>query len=343
MLGHLLSEAGADPLVMVGGAVDRLGQQGSRIGKSEVFVAEVDESDGGFELVEPNLAIVTNLDAEHLRHYGSFESLCAAFRRWLGRLGPQGTAIVPVRGLPEQVTRNLDCTILRCGLGEGEVSAVDIEAGSEGSSFRVIWLGQDLGRISIRIPGIHMILNALMAIAAARTTLPDCPIQTLATCERVGRRFTVHGTPRGIRVVEDYGHHPTEVQATIAAACLAGGPVHVAFQPHRYTRTQDCFDAFCQCFDQAASLVLLPVYAASETPIPGASSEALAAAIRARRQANGLGPASCDLATKDDDATDLLCQRAQRGDTVLILGAGDIGRMAPRLTAALDGRRRTQE
>ena len=158
----------------------------------------------------------------------------------------------------------------------------------------------------------------------ARVRLAD-----LATCERVGRRFRVHGSPADVRIVEDYGHHPAEIRATIAAARLAGGRVHVLFQPHRYTRTQDCFADFVTAFDQAHRLALLPVYGAGETPIPGADSASLMQAISARR---GSEEAPTVLATSDRTAAmAFVAAGAQAGDTVLVLGAGDVGACAQEL------------
>jgi len=315
--------------VMVGGAVQALGGGGARAGTGDIFIAETDESDGSFAGVEPEIAVVTNLDHEHLRHYGSFAGLEDAFNAWLRRIPSDGAAIVPAQGLARRVTAGLACRVITCGLGSGDWQAVDLELGPDGSRFRLVGDGADLGEIHVTLPGAHMALNAVMACAAARFAHPGVDLSTLGRCERVRRRFTVHGQPAGIRVVEDYGHHPTEVRATIAAARLGGGRVHVAFQPHRYTRTADCFDAFVTAFDQAHGVAILPVYAASEAPIPGVDAADLATAIRARRA--GLGEETVAFYADHDAATAHLAGIAAPGDTVLVLGAGDIGRLAPRL------------
>lgn len=329
MAAHLLTESGLDPVVMVGGAVQALDGGGARAGTGNVFVAETDESDGSFAGVEPEIAIVTNLDHEHLRHYGSFAALEDAFHAWLMRIPADGAVIVPTAGLSPRITAGLRCRVLRVGLDAGDWHAAGLELGPDGSRMRVIAGGTDLGEVRVAIPGAHMAHNALMACAAARLLAPACDLSVLAACERVRRRFTVHGQPAGIRVVEDYGHHPTEVRATIAAARLGGGRVHVVFQPHRYTRTADCFDAFTQAFDQAHGVAILPVYAASETPIPGVDAADLAAALRARRA--GLGDQTVAFCADPEAAIAHLGAVAAPGDTVLVLGAGDVGRIAPRL------------
>lgn len=329
MTGHLLAEAGLDPVVMVGGSVQALDGGGARDGTGDIFIAETDESDGSFAGVEPEIAVVTNLDHEHLRHYGSFAGLEDAFNAWLRRIPAAGAAIVPAQGLSARVTAGLACRTITCGLGDGAWRAVDLAMGPDGSCFRLVGDGVDLGPVEVTLPGAHMALNAVMACAAAKQVHPLTDLSALARCERVRRRFTVHGQPAGIRVVEDYGHHPTEVRATIAAARLGGGRVHVAFQPHRYTRTADCFDAFITAFDQAHGVAILPVYAASETPIPGVDAADLAEAVRRRR--HGLGEDTVAFCPDQDAALAHLAGLASPGDTVLVLGAGDVGRLAPRV------------
>lgn len=329
MLGHLLSEAGLDPVVMVGGAVAALGGGGARVGAGDLFVAETDESDGSFAQVQPHIAVVTNLDREHLNHYGSMPALEDAFHGWLRRIPANGTAVVPVSGLAERVTVGLGCRVVTCGLESGDYHCTRIELGPEGSRARVEAFGEDLGEIVVPLPGVHMIANALMAIAAGRAVSSTLSLAALERCERVRRRFTVHGESRGIRVVEDYGHHPTELRATIAAARLAGGRVHVLFQPHRHSRTADCFADFAAAFDQAHAVALLPIYGAGEDPIPGVSSERLAEALAERRG----GFATGTVAFAHDGAAGIrfLASHARPGDTCLVLGAGDVGALAPGL------------
>ncbi|MEK7415241.1 MAG: UDP-N-acetylmuramate--L-alanine ligase [Planctomycetota bacterium] len=329
MTGHLLTEAGLDPVVMVGGSVQALDGGGARAGAGDTFIAETDESDGSFATVDPEIAVLTNLDHEHLRHYGSFAALEDAFNSWLRRIPAHGAVIVPSEGLSDRVLSGVRCRVIRCGLNAGDWHATNLELGPDGSRMHVIGNGHDMGEILVTIPGAHMALNAIMACAAARQAEPKIDLSALSRCERVRRRFTVHGDPAGIRVVEDYGHHPTEVRATIAAARLAGGRVHVLFQPHRYTRTADCFDAFTAAFDQAHGVAILPVYAASEEPIPGVNSADLAQAIRQRRV--GMGEETVTHVSDGVAAIQHLAAMAMPGDTVLVLGAGDVGRLAPQV------------
>jgi len=321
MCAHLLAEAGVDPVVMVGGTVAAI-HGGGRAGAGEWFVAETDESDGSFAQVAPEIAIVTNLDHEHLRHYGSFAKLEDAFNAWLRTVPAHGTVIVPAIGLSERVLAGVRARIITCGFGQGLWQGRQLELGADGSHMRVLDYNLDLGLVTVPIPGAHMAQNALFATAAASVVKPGLELAALSRCERVKRRFTVHGTPGGVRVVEDYGHHPTEVRATIAAARLGGGQVHVIFQPHRFTRTADCFAAFTTAFDQAARVVLLPVYGAGETPIAGATAAALAQAIAARRLDGG----SVHHADEPAGAVQWLAEDIHSGDTVLILGAGDVHR-----------------
>jgi UDP-N-acetylmuramate--alanine ligase len=210
-------------------------------------------------------------------------------------------------------------------LEHGDVFCTQLELGADGSRAMVQAFGRELGMITVPVPGAHMVLNALMAIAAALQTPATIHVEALARCERVRRRFTVHGNPRGIRVVEDYGHHPTEIRATIAAARLAGGQVHVIFQPHRYSRTEECFVDFVSAFDQAHSLALLPIYAAGEAAVAGVTSQALGHAIGEHRA--GLSANSVQVVDDAAAAIRFIAQQARAGDTCLLLGAGDVGQL----------------
>ena len=332
MIGHLLIEAGADPVVMVGGSVPALGMSGGRIGGGSLFVAEVDESDGGFSHVEPDVAVITNLEAEHLRHYGSFAALCDAFHRWLAGIGPNGALIIPEQGLDPRVSANLPTPTITCGVERGDVHATELRLERDHSTCRIHAHGQDLGSVMIPYPGVHMVSNALMAVAAARQVAASVDLAALASCSPVRRRFSVHGEPRNIRVVEDYAHHPTELEATMAAARLAGGRLHVLFQPHRYTRTADCFQGFAKVLATADTVVVLPVYAAGEEPIPGVGGRDLAEATALRGHARD----HVQYARRIDHAVAFLVAHAAPGDTCLVLGAGDVGSCCADLVAALE-------
>ncbi|MDA3960366.1 MAG: UDP-N-acetylmuramate--L-alanine ligase [Planctomycetota bacterium] len=331
MIGHLLIGCGADPVVMVGGSVPELGMSGARVGGSSLFVAEVDESDGGFAHVEPDVAVVTNLESEHLRHYGSFAALCETFRTWLDGIGPSGVLVEPASGLDVRVTEGLTCARISCGIEQGMIHAFDCAYGAEGTRCRISEHGADLGEVLVPLPGRHMVENAVMAIAAARHVDERVTPSGLSNCSRVRRRFTVHGEQRGVRVVEDYAHHPTELRATIAAAALAGGAVHVLFQPHRYTRSADCFHDFVAACDQAASVAVLPVYAAGEEPIAGVGGRDLAEAIAGGRSDRS----SAQYAPHPAEGIAFLAARAHAGDTILVLGAGDVGTHSAEVLQAL--------
>jgi UDP-N-acetylmuramate--alanine ligase len=325
MLGHLLSEAGVDPVVMVGGAVASL-DGGARVGASDWFVAETDESDGSFARIRPHIAIVTNIDHEHIGHYGSFSALENHFREWLETVPADGAVIIPTTGISAPILAHVRARIITCGLEQGDIHCTRLDLQADGSVAEISAFGKIIGTIEVPLPGAHMVHNALMALAAAWETKADIPLAALGRCERVRRRFTVHGRPNDIRVVEDYGHHPSEIRATIAAARLGGGRVHVLFQPHRYSRTQECFADFITAFDQAHRLALLPIYAAGETPIVGINSESLVAAITKHRA--GLNADALCAATDAAEAIRFIAAEAKPGDTCLVLGAGNVGELA---------------
>lgn len=331
MIGHLLAAAGQDPTVVVGGDLQALGGGNVRAGRSDLAVLEVDESDGGFALVSPSVAVVTNLDHEHLRHYGSHDRLLATFQAWLAAMPAGGRVVVPAEGLAPGVLKGLAAQVVTCGFGCGDVAAYDLELGPEGSRCRVVAHERDLGPMQVAIPGRHMVSNALQAVAAALAVSPDIVPLTLGSCERVRRRFMVHGRPGGVRVVEDYAHHPTEISATIAAAALGGGRVHVVFQPHRHSRVIDCFAAFTACFAQAATVAMLPTYSAGEDPEPGSGGRELAEAVAARHQPAD-GVQFCPTVRA---ALAFATASARPGDTCLVLGAGDAGAAARLLLEAL--------
>ncbi len=330
MLAHLLRSAGRDPAVMIGGAGELVDED--HVGGDDWFVAEIDESDGGFGHVDPRIVVVTNLEAEHVRHYGGFPALVQAMAGWLGQVPEDGLVIAGTERLPEELLAACRCPVRRCGIEAGEIQAHDLRLEAGGGSARIRWQGRDHGRLLVPRPGRHMIANALLAWAAAEAVHPGIDPQALATCTPIRRRFTDQGTVAGVRVIEDYAHHPTEVAATIAAAALGGGAVHVVFQPHRYTRTADCFAGFCAAFDQAAAVVILPVYAAAEDPVAGPGARDLAEAIAGRRGADG---ARVQHLRQIAAAVDFLAAHARPGDCCLVLGAGDVGRVIEPLRAAL--------
>jgi UDP-N-acetylmuramate--alanine ligase len=325
LVATVLREAGLDPTVVVGGRMAALGSN-ARLGQGDLLVAEADESDGSFLRLTPTLAVVTNIDPEHLDFYGTHDALKQAFVSFIERVPFYGLAVLcldhpHVRDLLPQINRRF----VTYGFSRQADYVADsiVQSGLE-TSFRV-WRRQDcLGQFALRMPGVHNVLNCLATIAVAdEFEVPlDVAKEALANFSGVARRFTVVAEPKGIALVDDYGHHPVEVMATLEAARRSyRGRVLVAFQPHRYTRTQALFKEFVRAFDQADSVFVADVYPAGEAPIPGATGESLAQALRVHghRDARYAGDRSQLVRT--------LADIAQPGDVVLALGAGDINQL----------------
>ncbi|MBZ5577769.1 MAG: UDP-N-acetylmuramate--L-alanine ligase [Acidobacteriia bacterium] len=323
MTATILNYAGLDPTVVVGGKVGTMGGANARVGRSDFLVVESDESDGSFLKLAPIVAVVTNIDREHLDHYPSLDAIRAAFIEFVNKVPFYGAAIVclddpNVQGILPDIKRR---TITYGTAAQAEMEAAEMECGPFASNFRLRYRAADLGRFQVRVPGRHNVLNATAAIAVALEleVPPDTIRQALATFNGVDRRFQVRGKERGITVIDDYGHHPTEIRATLDAARLCGfRRIHVLFQPHRYTRTFHLMDEFAHSFHQADSLFVMDVYAASEKPIEGASAEALVERIRkfGHRHVECVGTLA--------RGVDALLKAAEDGDLVLTLGAGNV-------------------
>ncbi len=329
----VLAEAGTEPSFVIGGRLESAGAN-ARLGRGDFLVAEADESDASFLHLLPVLAVVTNIDADHMDTYGhEMARLDQAFVDFLHRLPFYGAAVVCVDdpGVMRVVPRLLR-PVVGYGLGDqATVRAVDVQAVPGGqmrftAQRRYRHPLPDL-QVTLNLAGEHNVRNALAAIAVAdELELPDAAIQrALATFSGVGRRFQRHGelpAADGGRftLIDDYGHHPVEVAAVIAAArgAFPGRRLVLAFQPHRYTRTRDCFDAFVQVLSQADAVWLTEVYAAGETPIDGATGAALAQALR------GAGGSPL-FAGAVNDLPALVLQQARAGDVIITLGAGSIG------------------
>ncbi len=333
LLGHVLAQAGLDPRLVIGGKVKGLGSN-ARLGGGSCLVAEADESDGSFLLLTPNVAIVTNIDPEHLDHYGTIERVHEAYLQFINRVPFYGLAVlcidsVAVRGLLPRVRKRF----VTYGLeGDADLRAAEVEVSADGTRFAVVDHGRVLGQVQLRLPGRHNALNALAVIAVANEL--GVPLATtlraLASFEGIHRRFEVRGERGGILVVDDYGHHPEEVKATLRAAREGHGRRLVTvFQPHRYTRTHDLFDEFLGAFDETDLLVLTEVYAAGEDRIEGASGEALYEAFRRRGHVEVRFVA--DRGAVAGEVLPLL----RGGDLVITLGAGDVHRVGDELLALL--------
>jgi len=332
LVAELLHAGGLDPTAVVGGRLHRFGSN-ARLGAGPYIVVEADESDGSFLRLSPTWAVVTNVDREHLDHYGSFEALQRAFVEFLGRVPFYGAAIVC---LEDPVLRSLlpQLACRQVGYGFGEEAALRgeiLEQNSKGTRFA--WKTKDFrGEVELPVLGEHNLLNALAAIAVGLELdlAPEAIARGLGRFQGVGRRFDVKGEAGGVLVVDDYGHHPTEIEATLEAlARHFQRPLRVVFQPHRYSRTQLLADEFPPAFDPAESLIVTEIYAASEAPIEGIDGELLARKIRER----GKTPAR-HLVDREEIAERLL-EELQPGDVLVTLGAGNLNRFAEDFLARL--------
>ena len=334
MTGAVLADGRLDPTIVVGGRVLNFGAN-ARLGQGEYLVAEADESDGSFLKLAPTIAVVTTIDAEHLDYYGSLEGISEAFVTFLNKVPFYGAAIVCLdEPNVQRVLPRLEKRVITYGLeSAADLVARRLQLVGLTSRFEVVLRGTVLGECTLRVPGRHNVANALAAIAVGLDVeVPFPTIQAaLAGFAGVQRRFQVRGTASGVTVVDDYGHHPAEIRATLAAA-KAGfeGRVVTIFQPHRYTRTFHLRDEFVTAFYQADVLVVLDIYAAGEAPIEGVSAADLAERIRAHghRHVSYLGG---DRATVLDHLRDI----TRPGDLVLTLGAGDVGQLGPALLERL--------
>ncbi|MFO0652502.1 MAG: UDP-N-acetylmuramate--L-alanine ligase [Polyangiales bacterium] len=335
LVATVLSGAGLDPTVVIGGKLNAIGTN-ARAGSGELLVAEADESDGSFLKLTPTIAVITNIDPEHLDHHGTHEALKTAFVEFAQRIPFYGLAVVCLDhpGVQEILPR-IDRRHVTYGTNpQADYVASDPVFSGTTTSFRVTRRGEDLGRFEVRVPGQHNVLNCLAVIAVAdELDVPaDAVRHALATFEGVQRRFTIIGEAKGITLVDDYGHHPAEVEATLRAAKSGfGRRVVAAFQPHRYTRTRDLFHEFTRAFNLADVLVVTEVYAAGEAPIAGATGERLADAIRRH------GHRHVIFEGDKHKVVDRLEALTQPGDMVIALGAGDINQSIRALLQRLQG------
>jgi UDP-N-acetylmuramate--alanine ligase len=333
LLGHVLAEADLDPTLVIGGKVKGLGSN-ARLGLGSLLVAEADESDASFLMLSPTLAIVTNIDPEHLDHYGSVERVHEAYLQFINRVPFYGLAVlcvdsVAVRALLPSVRKRF----VTYGLApDADLQAVDPRVTEQGTRFDVLERGRWLGQVRLRMPGRHHAQNALAVLAAAgELGVPfGAAARALESFEGIHRRFEIRGEVGGVTVIDDYGHHPEEVKATLRAAREAYGRRLVAvFQPHRYTRTRDLFESFLAAFDDADLLVLTEVYPAGEERIEGVSGEGLYEALRRR------GHADVRFVPRRADVAAVLAPLLRGGDVVVTLGAGDVHRAGDALLEAL--------
>jgi len=323
MVALVLDKGGLDPTVVVGGRLGVLGS-GARLGKGDFMVAEADESDRSFLKLTPTMAVVTNIDREHLDTYHDLDDIKGAFLGFVNKVPFYGSVVLCLDDAPVQdILPRVERRTVTYGLSpQAHVSARDLEVGPLGSAYTATLGSQAMGKVALAVPGVHNVVNSLAAVAVGMDLgLPfDAVKAGLESFTGVDRRFQVRGEESGVLVVDDYGHHPAEIRVTLEALRLRAGGRRtvVLFQPHRFTRTAALWDDFCRVFHQADVLLVTDVYAAGEEPLPGVNAEALALAIaeRGHRHALYAGP----LAT----AAARLAAEAKEGDVVLTLGAGSV-------------------
>ncbi len=348
MVAAVLAAGGLDPTVVVGGRVDAMGSN-ARLGNSQYLVAEADESDRSFLKLSPILSVVTNIDREHMDTYRNMRDVKKTFLEFMDRVPFYGMIVAcnddPLlrKLLPEVQRRTVTYGTKRGSdflIRLGTTKLESIADARPLNRFHVSYgkTGErktDLGEFALHVPGVHNVLNATAAIAVGvgLDINPDSIRTALDQFRGVDRRFQLKGRAAGVSVIDDYGHHPTEIKATLAAARQCGfHKVHVIFQPHRYTRTRDLMDDFTSAFADADSLFVLDIYAASEKPIEGITGEILAQKIKASGK-------NAEYAASFADAASQAAAVAQDGDMILTLGAGSVSQLGPMILERLRERK----
>jgi UDP-N-acetylmuramate--alanine ligase len=336
MVAAVLAAAGLDPTFVVGGRVNQIGAT-ARLGRGDYMVVEADESDRSFLLLAPVVAVVTTIDREHLDHYGSLEEIQDVFTQFVNRVPFYGAAVLcldepNVQAIVPRITR----PVVTYGTStQADLVIAEVQLQGLASRFRLIYRGDDLGEFRLPgPPGIHNVRNAAAAAAVALyLNVPADLIRAgLENFTGVGRRFEVKGVIGGVTLIDDYGHHPAEIRATLEAARgCSFERLLVLFQPHRYTRTQHLWDDFCRAFNHADVLVITDIYAAGEPPIAGITAAALADAIRAAGHKNVVYRATLP------EGIEYLSPEVRQGDAVLAIGAGNVNRVLGELAILLGG------
>jgi UDP-N-acetylmuramate--alanine ligase len=340
LISTVLGQGGFDPTIIIGGKLKGIGSN-AKLGQGEFLVAEADESDGSFLKLSPTIAVVTNIDREHMDFFKSMDRLKAAFLSFINKVPFYGVSFIcdeneHVRGLMPDIHRRY----MTYGFsGSSDIRAVDIDKKFMGTSFDVIYGNAPVGRFSIPIPGMHNVLNALACIGVAlEVKMGDRAIrEALDSFGGIQRRFEFKGESKGIKVYDDYGHHPTEIRATIGAAkenmkyLGERSRLFVLFQPHRYTRTADLMDEFSASFDGADTLVLLDIYPAGEKPIEGVTSRSLLERLtKGGRAEVVVHPAG------KNEALQYVLSHMKSGDLLLTLGAGDVWKLGEKVLEVLN-------
>lgn len=335
MVANILGYAGFDPTTVVGGVVDTLGSN-AKLGQSEWFVTEADESDRSFLMLNPTIAVVTNIDKEHMESYKGMDDVVQCFTDFVNKVPFYGAAIICLDDPNVQlIIPNIRRRRVTYGMtAQADISAHDLVYDDKfGTSFTVWHRSRILGKMRVPVPGKHNVYNALAATAVAleMDVSFDKIVESFVSFKNANRRFQFKGEARGVTVVDDYAHHPTEILATLAAAKNSSGGRRtvVVFQPHRYTRTQELMDDFVVAFNNADSVYILDIYAASEPPIEGISAEVLADNIKkfGHKSVTYIGPI--------ETATERVVPQLNEGDLLLTLGAGSITNLSDSILEAL--------
>ncbi len=333
MVAHVLAYGGLDPTVVIGGRLNSWGSN-ARLGQGAFLVAEADESDGSFLHLSPSIAVVTNIDLEHLDFYKDLEHIKTTFLEFLNRLPFYGLAILCLDDphIPSLIPK-LQKRYRTYGLtAQADLQAREVKQNGLSTQYRFYGNGKEWGEIRFKIPGLHNVYNSLAAISVGfELEIPFQKIQEAFDClEGVQRRFQIRGEFRGITVLDDYGHHPTEIRATLNAlrGCWPERRIVVVFQPHRYSRTKALFDEFTTSFYQADCLFLLPIYPAGEDPIEGVDSEHLLEGIKEK------GHREVGVFSARAEVIPSLLGMLKSGDVLVTLGAGDVWKIGQEIVSA---------
>jgi len=338
MVASILTSGHLDPTVVIGGRLDIWGGSNAKLGQGDLLVAEADESDGSFLALSPTIAVVTNLDQEHLDHYEDMESIRDTFVDFINKIPFYGVAVLCLDNEEIQgIIPRLKKRYITYGMtSQADLKARDLEKEKLGVRFEVLYHNQSLGRVFVGMPGEHNVLNSLAAAAVGIELDLDIEVikAGLKNLGGVGRRFELKGEHGNILVLDDYGHHPTEVMATLKTAkeSWPDRRLIVAFQPHRYTRTHALFDRFVISFNEADVLIVSPIYSAGEKPIEGVSGEGLCQGIKAH------GHKEAVYSPGQEETLSTLLSIVTSGDLVMTLGAGDIYELGGRLLKELSAR-----
>lgn len=335
LIAHMLHYAGMDPTMVVGGKLNNLGTN-AKLGQGAFVVAEADESDGSFLLLSPTIAITTNIEREHMDHYGEYEKLESAFVDFLNKVPFYGLNILCLDdpGVQKIISR-LKRRIMTYGFShQADLRAERIELKENGPEYDVYLENEFFGRFKNNILGIHNVQNSLAAIGVAIELgiSPETIKEAFLSFTGIERRFQLRGVAKGVSVIDDYGHHPTEIKATLKTARnYWKGRIVALFQPHRYTRTKDLFDEFLTSFYEADVVLVMDIYPASEDPIPGVDSRALAAGIKSH------GHKEVYYVGDKEKTLNFLKSFLNKGDLLLTLGAGDVWQVGVKYLKEVEG------